>query len=70
MVYEKESRLRVMMKMHGLGDAAYWIINYIYYFLLYCTYMTIFVLVASAADLAIITKNSYGNYLKSNSQSL
>jgi len=24
LVYEKERRLRMMMKMHGLGDTAYW----------------------------------------------
>ena len=26
-VYEKERGLRRMMKMHGLGDAAYWAIQ-------------------------------------------
>lgn len=24
LVYEKEKKLRMMMKMHGLGDMAYW----------------------------------------------
>ena len=28
LVYEKEKRLRMMMKMHGLGDGAYWLITY------------------------------------------
>ena len=27
LVYEKEKRLRTIMKMHGLGDAAYWAIQ-------------------------------------------
>jgi len=27
LVYEKEKRLRTMMKMHGLGDVAYWTIQ-------------------------------------------
>jgi hypothetical protein len=27
LVYEKERRLRSIMKMHGLGDAAYWTIQ-------------------------------------------
>ena len=27
LVYEKEKRLRTTMKMHGLGDAAYWAIQ-------------------------------------------
>lgn len=31
LVYEKEKRLRMMMKMHGLGDAAYWVVTYIWY---------------------------------------
>jgi hypothetical protein len=27
LVYEKEKRLRIMMKMHGLGDGAYWCVR-------------------------------------------
>lgn len=27
LVYEKERRLRMMMKMHGLGDTAYWCVG-------------------------------------------
>jgi hypothetical protein len=30
LVYEKENHLRMMMKMHGLGDSAYWGITYLY----------------------------------------
>ena len=28
LVYEKEKRLRMMMKMHGLGNGAYWLVTY------------------------------------------
>ncbi|CAD7698561.1 unnamed protein product [Ostreobium quekettii] len=60
LVYEKANRLRIIMKMHGLGDAAYWIVNYAYYLLLYIVYIGIFVAVGSAVDLAIFRLNDYG----------
>ena len=28
LVYEKEKRLRMMMKMHGLSDSVYWLVTY------------------------------------------
>ena len=28
LVYEKERRLRSMMKMHGLKDTTYWLVTY------------------------------------------
>ena len=28
LVYEKEKRLCMMMKMHGLGDGVYWLVAY------------------------------------------
>ncbi|CAD6247599.1 unnamed protein product [Miscanthus lutarioriparius] len=39
LVYEKEQKLRTIMKMHGLGDLAYWIISYCYFLLLSLLYM-------------------------------
>ncbi len=39
LVYEKEKNLRTMMKIQGLGDSAYMLVNYLYYFLLYFTFM-------------------------------
>eukprot|EP00967_Tisochrysis_lutea_P086408 scaffold121776_cov17-Tisochrysis_lutea.AAC.2 len=33
LVYEKEFRLRVIMKMHGLPDSAYWLVSYVWNFL-------------------------------------
>jgi len=32
-VYEKEKRLRVIMKMHGLPDTAYWLVSYVWNFM-------------------------------------
>ncbi|KAJ1401641.1 P-loop containing nucleoside triphosphate hydrolase [Sesbania bispinosa] len=29
LVYEKQQKLRIMMKMHGLGDGPYWMISYV-----------------------------------------
>ncbi|ESQ45796.1 hypothetical protein EUTSA_v10010112mg [Eutrema salsugineum] len=31
LVYEKQERLRIIMKMHGLGDGPYWMISYAYF---------------------------------------
>ncbi|CAL5444793.1 unnamed protein product [Camellia sinensis] len=31
LVYEKQENLRIMMKMHGLGDGPYWTLSYIYF---------------------------------------
>eukprot|EP00210_Caulerpa_lentillifera_P003638 g3473.t1 len=60
LVYEKEEHLRIMMKMHGLHDGAYWLVNYTYYLLIYVLYVFIFVAAGSAAGFVIFTKNSYG----------
>ena len=60
LVYEKEQNLRIMMKMHGLGETAYWTVNYLYYLTLYVLYILVFVAFAAAADFAIFTKNNYG----------
>jgi hypothetical protein len=60
LVYEKENRLRMMMKMHGLGDGAYWIVMYGWFALLYVAYMLVFVFAGSIMGLNIFTKNDYG----------
>ncbi|CAD7702023.1 unnamed protein product [Ostreobium quekettii] len=60
LVYEKEHRLRMMMKMHGLGDAAYWVVNYMYYLVLYMLYIAVFIGVGSLAGLAICSLTDYG----------
>ena len=60
LVYEKEQNLRIMMKMHGLGETAYWTVNYLYYLTMYVLYILVFVACAAAADFAIFTRNNYG----------
>ncbi|KXZ51851.1 hypothetical protein GPECTOR_11g29 [Gonium pectorale] len=59
LVYEKEKRLRMMMKMHGLGDGAYWLVTYLWYLMLYIAYMIFFVVFGSLIRLKIFTTNSY-----------
>ncbi|CAL5444800.1 unnamed protein product [Camellia sinensis] len=39
LVYEKQENLRIMMKMHGLGDGPYWTICYIYFLVISLAYM-------------------------------
>ncbi|WIA37022.1 hypothetical protein OEZ86_014006 [Tetradesmus obliquus] len=60
LVYEKEKRLRMMMKMHGLGDVAYWLVMYSWFWMLYVAYMIIFVVFGSIIKLNMFTRNSYG----------
>lgn len=48
-VYEKQNHLRMMMKMHGLSDSAYWMITYFYYVTLFCVYMICFIIFGSLA---------------------
>lgn len=60
LVYEKEKRLRLMMKMHGLSDGAYWLVMYSWYLLLYVVYITVFMVFGSGINLSLFTKNAYG----------
>ncbi|CAI5486916.1 unnamed protein product [Closterium sp. Naga37s-1] len=60
LVYEKEKNLRMMMKMHGLGDSAYWLISYAYFFLLSFVYILFFVLFGSLVGLKFFRINNYG----------
>jgi hypothetical protein len=48
LVAEKEGRLRTMMKMHGLGDGAYWAIQYGWYFALNLVYVWVLIGAGSA----------------------
>ena len=50
----------MMMKMHGLGDGAYWLVTYAWFWLLYVVYMAIFIAFGSAIGLNMFTKNSLG----------
>jgi hypothetical protein len=60
LVYEKQQGLRIMMKMHGLGDGAYFSVQYLWFLLLYCAYMAVLIIVASAVNIGFFRRNSYG----------
>ncbi|KAG6555863.1 hypothetical protein Mapa_002504 [Marchantia paleacea] len=59
LVYEKQKNLRMMMKMHGLGDGAYWVITYAYFLVLSLVYFVFFVALGSAVGLKFFRLNSY-----------
>ncbi|KAK7411461.1 hypothetical protein VNO78_02894 [Psophocarpus tetragonolobus] len=59
LVYEKQQNLRIMMKMHGLGDGPYWMISYGYFLALSIVYMLCFVIFGSVIGLNFFTMNDY-----------
>ncbi|KAL2613896.1 hypothetical protein R1flu_025588 [Riccia fluitans] len=59
LVYEKQKNLRMMMKMHGLGDGPYWVITYGYFLVLSLLYFFAFVALGSVVDLKFFRLNSY-----------
>ena len=58
-------KLRVMMRMMGLGTSAYWVINYLFWFMIYAAFSFIFVLIASVVrlpsgySLGLLTQQNY-----------
>ncbi|XP_028123035.1 ABC transporter A family member 7-like isoform X3 [Camellia sinensis] len=59
LVYEKQQKLRIMMKMHGLGDGPYWMISYAYFLVISSAYMLCFVIFGSVVGLKFFTLNEY-----------
>ncbi|KAM7483290.1 hypothetical protein LguiB_007873 [Lonicera macranthoides] len=59
LVYEKQENLRIMMKMHGLGDGPYWMISYAYFLVISFVYVFCFVLFGSLIGLKFFTLNDY-----------
>ncbi|XP_060204669.1 ABC transporter A family member 7-like isoform X1 [Lycium barbarum] len=59
LVYEKQQNLRIMMKMHGLGDGPYWMISYAYFLLISSIYMLCFVIFGSLVGLKFFLLNDY-----------
>ncbi|XP_038985168.1 ABC transporter A family member 7-like isoform X2 [Phoenix dactylifera] len=59
LVYEKQHKLRIMMKMHGLQDGPYWIISYVYFLFLSSAYVLSFVILGSVIGLKFFTLNDY-----------
>ncbi|VAI31824.1 unnamed protein product [Triticum turgidum subsp. durum] len=60
LVYEKQQKLKIMMKMQGLKDGPYWMISYGYFFVLSVVYMTFFVFFGSLIGLNFFRVNNYG----------
>lgn len=48
------------MKMHGLGDASYLLVTYLWYICVYLAYMFVFCLFGSLIGLQMFTLNDYG----------
>ena len=46
--------------MHGLGDGAYWMVTYTWFWVLYVVYMAIFIGFGSLIGLNMFTKNNLG----------
>ncbi|EEF52145.1 abc transporter, putative [Ricinus communis] len=59
LVYEKQQKVRIMMKMHGLGDGPYWMISYAYFLVISLLYMLVFVIFGSSVGLKIFYMNDY-----------
>ncbi|KAF7084339.1 LOW QUALITY PROTEIN: hypothetical protein CFC21_087988 [Triticum aestivum] len=59
-VYEKQKKLRIMMKMHGLGDLPYWTISYCYFILLSMLYLLSFMVFGTVFGFTFFRLNSYG----------
>nr|DAD21804.1 TPA_asm: hypothetical protein HUJ06_023267 [Nelumbo nucifera] len=59
LVNEKQHRLRIMMKMHGLGDGPYWLNTYGYFLVISITYMIWFAIIGSIIGLEIFLLNNY-----------
>ncbi|CAN6243557.1 unnamed protein product [Urochloa humidicola] len=59
LVYEKQQKLRAMMKMHGLGDMPYWIISYCYFLLISLIYILLLVIFGSIVGVKLFASNSY-----------
>ncbi|XP_024007096.1 ABC transporter A family member 10 [Eutrema salsugineum] len=59
LVYEKQERLRIIMKMHGLGDGPYWMISYAYFLTISLLYVVSLVIFGSAIGLKYFRVNDY-----------
>ncbi|OEL25178.1 ABC transporter A family member 7 [Dichanthelium oligosanthes] len=59
LVYEKQQKLKIMMKMHGLKDGPYWLISYAYFFALSAIYMILFLIFGSLIGLHFFRTNAY-----------
>lgn len=68
LVYEKEHRLRNMMRMHGLSNVAYVLCMYFFFILQYMIYIVFMIVAGVAAQLQIFRRNSIGTWPAFNTQ--
>ncbi|CAH2064992.1 unnamed protein product [Thlaspi arvense] len=59
MVYEKQQRLRIIMKMHGLGDGPYLVISYAYFLAISTLYVICLMIFGSVIGLNFFRLNNY-----------
>ncbi|KFK39851.1 hypothetical protein AALP_AA3G296400 [Arabis alpina] len=59
LVYENQKRLRIIMKMHGLGDGPYWMISYAYFLTISTLYIICLMIFGSAIGLKFFRLNDY-----------
>jgi hypothetical protein len=60
LVYEKEHRLRSMMRMHGLTNGVYLFVMYLYFIIQYILYVAIMIAAGVIAGLGFFRLNDYG----------
>lgn len=60
LVFEKESGLRIMMKMHGLDNTAYITVTYLYYLVLYILYFLLLMFFGAITKLQFVLLNNGG----------
>ena len=60
LVKEKEGRLRVMMKMHGLSDNTYFLVMYLWWLIVTVLYSLVMMTFGAIAQIAFFNKNNYG----------
>ena len=58
LVYEKECGLREMMKMMGLGDLSYWLVNYFFYLIQYLFVCIIMAVMGNGAGMRFFSLHS------------
>eukprot|EP00892_Ulva_mutabilis_P007665 jgi/Ulvmu1/5270/UM022_0064.1 len=60
LVYEKQKRLRTMMKIHGLENGVYILVMYLYFIVQYILYIIIMIIAGNAAQLEYFQRNTIG----------
>ena len=60
LVYEKENRLRIMMKMHGLSDNSYWMVSYMWWIMITIIYSLFLLIFGNIINLNFFRDNDFG----------